>query len=531
MIMVWHILKKDVRLLWVFALVMATIHLAAAALRSWLGVFPEPSQLVVIADFLSLLSLLGIVVLTIALMHEDAVPGVRQDWLTRPIDRADLIFAKLLFVMLMVQAPLLLADVSEALLDGFSFQASLGAAAARNVAILCFFSLPALMLGAVTRNLMESFGVAVMGLVVYAVVFLLGTGLLLGVRTSVGGTGLLWMFGATWYALAVAGAAIVISLQFFRRKTTIARCLIGVGGAVIILSSFLPWRAAFALQVMLSKEPSSADAVELAFNPQLGSFNLPPGAAPAISAGLYLPLRVTGVPASAVMLMDRADIHITDIHGSTLYEGRSNLSVDGVGSIRDARLEVRQRDDGDTAADVHQRIFIPAAIYARLKDQSVRLQIDYSLTLLRAAATYSMPASGGAARLQGLGWCSTRIDGEGDDVQLRCLNTRRTPSCVSAFLQHGPSALRNPEAHVCDPDYMPVATNFWPDALSRLAGEVPFFDRSGLTHYPVDGSKLVDSQLVVKIYEPRDHFTRHLNIPTIRLSEFAAAAAVPAALR
>jgi hypothetical protein len=54
-----------------------------------------------------------------------------------------------------------------------------------------------------------------------------------------------------------------------------------------------------------------------------------------------------------------------------------------------------------------------------------------------------------------------------------------------------------------------------------MGGEIAFFDRSGLTHYPVDGSKLADSRLVIKTYEPRDHFTRHLNTPTIRLSDLA----------
>jgi hypothetical protein len=520
--MVWHILRKDLRLLRIGVLVVATIHLAGAALRSWLGLFPEPRQLVIVADLLSLLSLLGIVVLTVAVMHEDAVPGVRQDWLIRPINRIDLVFAKLLFVMLVVQGPLLLADLSQGLLDGLTFPDSLGAAAARNAAVLCFFSLPALMIGAVTRSQMESFAVAVVGLIIYVAVFLLGVVLLLGVRTSIGGSGLSWMFGATWYALALVGSAVVVWLQFFWRKTSIARCLIGAGGAAIILSSFVPWRAAFALQERLSKQPSSAAAIELAFNPLLGPFKLPAGSAAASGAGLYLPLRVTGIPVAAVVFMDRADLRISDVSGRTLYQGRTNLTVDGVGSIQDARLEVRQSEPGAAAADVHQRIFIPASIYAGLKDQSVRMEIDYSLTLLRAAAVFSLPASGGTVRLKGLGWCSTRIDDDGDEVQLRCLDTGRTPSCFSAFLQYMPGSIRNPEAHFCDPDYTPLATNLWPDALSRLGGEVPFFDRSGLTRYPVDGSKLADSRLVIKTYEPREHFMRHLNIPAIQLSRFAA---------
>lgn len=524
--MVWHIVMKDLRLLWVVVLGVGTIHLAAAVLRAWLGVFPESHQLVVIADFLPLVSMLGIVVLNLAAMHQDAVPGVRQDWLIRPIKRGDLILAKLLFVMLMVQGPLMLADLSEGLLDGFTLAATFGAAVAHNLATLCYVSLPAVMIGAVTRNLAESFMVAMVGLIIYATVFLVGAVMVFGVKTSVGGTGLVWMFDAIWYTLAVAGTAVVISLQFFRRKTTMARWLIGAGGAAIILSSFLPWRPAFALQKSLSKDPTSANAIVVVFNPRLGPFKVPPGAGVATTTGLYLPLSLVGVPSAAVVITDRANVRITDINGRALYEGRSNLSVDGVGSIQDAQLDVRQSETANASIDIHQRIFIPAAIYAKLSNQAVTMEIDYYLTLFRADATYAVPASGGNVKLEGLGWCSTRIDGDGDDVQLRCLHTRRTPSCFTAFLEHISSGLRNPETHVCRADYAPFSRNLLPDALSRLGGDIPFFDRSGLTHYPIDGSKLADSRLVIKTYEPRDHFTRHLNIPNVRLADFAAAPAI-----
>jgi hypothetical protein len=39
------------------------------------------------------------------------VPGVSQDWLVRPIRRGDLLRAKLIFVVLVVEGPALLADL------------------------------------------------------------------------------------------------------------------------------------------------------------------------------------------------------------------------------------------------------------------------------------------------------------------------------------------------------------------------------------------------------------------------------------
>jgi hypothetical protein len=106
-------------------------------------------------------------------------------------------------------------------------------------------------------------------------------------------------------------------------------------------------------------------------------------------------------------------------------------------------------------------------------------------------------------------------------VPLMCMHTAQEPSCFTAFLEHPASSPRNPPKHVCEPDYFFFRANLWPDALFRFGGEIPFFDRSGLTHCPVDGQKLDQARVVIEVYVPRTHFTRHLSIPNLRLSELA----------
>jgi hypothetical protein len=108
----------------------------------------------------------------------------------------------------------------------------------------------------------------------------------------------------------------------------------------------------------------------------------------------------------------------------------------------------------------------------------------------------------------------------------------RQPSCITAYLEYRAMGqavpLRNPETHFCYPDYTPVLIGtFWPDAMYRMGGEVRFYDRSGLVQYPVDGSKLAAAKLVVTTYEPRDHFTRHVDTPVIRLTDLTGVAAEP----
>ena len=518
--MMWHILKKDTRLLWLAAAALAFTHIAIAILRSWLGLFPHTPQLGVLADVLSIIALIGVAILTLAAMHQDAVPGLRQDWLIRPIKPLDMILAKLCFVLLLVQAPLFIADLVEGLLQGFSFPAATMGAAARNLTVLCLFTLPALLFGVVTHSLTQAFAVAAAALILYLAVFLVGTVMLFGVRTSVGGTGLAWLVEAFWAGVAIIGTAIVIGLQFFRRATTLSRALIFAGGGAVILSAFVPWHLAFALQETLAKEPGAARPVDLSFYPQLGPVGLPAGSAAPRGTVVYVPLRVRGLPPAALLLLDRANVRITDRSGRTLYEGRSNLSVDGVGSILDARLEVRQQGNADSPVYIHQRIFLPADVYARLRDQPITLEVDESLTLFRSQAKYSLPAAGGDVQLAGLGRCASRIDADGDDVLIHCEDPMRVPTCFTAELEDSSGSLRNPEREFCDPDYSPVQAAFWPDTLHHLHWGAPFFDRAGLVHYPVDGSRIDGARLVLHTYEPRDHFTRRIRVPDIRLTDF-----------
>jgi hypothetical protein len=248
---------------------------------------------------------------------------------------------------------------------------------------------------------------------------------------------------------------------------------------------------------------------------------------------LHVPLRVSDIPADSSVLMDRADIRITGLDGTTLYEGKSTISFDGRGSTFDGRFEVRAGRNDGRVHSVDQRIYLPADVYARLAQRQVRMAIDYSLTLFGPAGTYSLPAMSSARQpLSGLGLCSTGIDAEGDDVMVGCWSTARQPSCVSAYLEQPSTGLKNPESHFCIPDYAPaLIAQFWPDPIHRMGGEVRFFDRTGMVRFPVDGAKLATATVNIKTYDARDHFTRHIDTPVIRLADLTGLAAQPVASR
>ena len=355
------------------------------------------------------------------------------------------------------------------------------------------------------------------------------------------------MVAASWAAIAVIATATVLLLQYAGRQTLPSRMVIA--GAVVLgeLSLFFPLRMVLAVEGRLSGERNAAAPVALAFDPQSGPFRVRAGgAAPlprmanpnsllfagvpqARPAELLLPVRVAGLIPGDVLFLDRADVRVVggvdasrdrggaNGLGATLYDGRANLSIDGIASIADTQMEIRRGAADRGLAHAYERIFIPQSAFARLADRPVTLMLRYSLTLLRAVPAVSIPAAGGDARLPGIGWCATRVDGDGDAVELGCIRTAYPLSCVSFQLQESSAPKRNPEISRCIPDYAPLPVDNWYTALDSFGVELPFFDRSGLARYPIDGSALGRSRITAVRYRPIAHFSRRLVTAGIRL--------------
>ena len=528
--MIWHIVRKDLSLLWPVVLTVAAVHMLAALLGVYVGRFSEPQSLAKYIPMLSLLSFLGVVVLTVVVFHQDPVPGDRQDWLARPIRRRDLACAKLLFVILFAAAPLLAADLLAAMLDGFPVAAALSSASWRSAAVLCLFGMPALALGAVTRNVTEALMVGIAAAALCVGVAVVSD--LLNARSSIGGSGLMWMIFAGWCLLPLLSAPILAWFQYTYRRTATARAVIAAGVVMATAMLFLPWSTGFALQTTLSGEPQAGRNIILSFAPDYGRFHYDAGAAAETAEGvsavgpvtLYLPLRAEAVPADGLLIADAAVVSIDSLDGRPLYRGRSNISIDGPGSFRDAQLEIEPPPSKQGASFVHQRLFLPRKVYASLASMRVRLAVDYSLTLFRVFQTHHVTAVAGSERSGDFGWCGTKVDRDGDGVVLACLNGGSLPTCFRAYLVLPDTPLKNPDLHSCAPDYGLTRVHLT-SAVPTFDLEFPFLDPTGLAHFPIDGAHIKNAQVAFLNYTPRNHFVRRLVIPDFNVSEWVAASA------
>src|SRR5580658_5037392 len=156
--MVWHIFRKDLKLLWRMVIGVALINLIHRAIQSGAGIFRNAtlSPAVLLSGMLGTVSVLATGVLIVMVVQQDPIPGLTQDWLVRPIRRRDLLLSKALFVALMVQGPIFLIEVSQCLAAGFPLGPSLAAPLSRSLWMFFAMDLPVLAFATLCRSLAQA---------------------------------------------------------------------------------------------------------------------------------------------------------------------------------------------------------------------------------------------------------------------------------------------------------------------------------------------------------------------------------------
>ncbi len=520
--MILHIMKKDWKLLWRVVLLVATTQFALAAMLFHIdhaAVDKNPYGLLL--QLVLFMTFLGRAVLIVMCVQQDAIPGDRQDWLTRPVKRLDLMFAKLGFVLLFAQGPVLIADFVQAFAGGASFWHSLSAAITRSLFLLPVFTLPFVAFGALTRNLTE----AIAGAVVFFL--LLSGGEMLFVGLSEGRrilevspttlTGLDWMTDALRLIVALAAVSAILALQYFGRKTTISRAILGVAAAVCFIVRLLPWNIAYAMQQHLTPTRGSGQRIAIAFAPDQKPYTSLFGVSSDVLQGqfggtknadtiVYIPLAVQGLPAHSLLKNDRAQVTLTASDGETF-----NLGVGG---------DFAPLPQAGMTTGIYSAVYIPDGLYQRFKSEQVRLNITYFSTLMRLEDEGAMTALGGHRDFASIGQCSSRMNPGETQIDIRCLQPGTIPLCTTATLTVPASGLANSPKVSCIPNYAPIYPMMIPDGMSRYEAELPFRDSNSLSNYPIQGTDLSKAQVEVRVYATKDHLQRQVVIPDIRLEDW-----------
>ncbi len=518
--MVWHIFKKDWKLAWVFVLVVSVVHWIDSAIIYKLGLFDEDPMLGMLADAVPMLAFFASMFLIGAIVHLDSIPGVRQDWLVRPISRRDLVVEKFFFVVLMVNGPIFAEVLLQGLANKFSFRLSL-AAAMWQVAFLFFaFTLPLFSFASVTRNMTQAFifGCSCTFIMVgFQTIAGYLNGRAHGMLESISWSAIGWVGETARFALSVVAATVILGLQYFRRRTLFSRGMVLLFGVAILATQFIPWKAAFAIEQKLSPRPGAGASAVVAFDPKLEKFRSPSGLGASSDQGrrynlgehtsVFLPLQVAGTHPNAFLLTDFVEVRLIGRGEKVAFHGRGE--------------RVEFADEGPNFS-TYQEIQVPTSVYRDIKDQTVRAEVDYSFTLFGLRGSYSIPALGGDERMPGFGWCETKMNEAETAIELRCMQPGKGPTCATLFLENKATGQRNPPRSSCHGDYSPYSGWYFGDNMAHFGANIPFRDASGLAKFPVDGPQLPQSRVVIRVYEPEDHFTRSLTVSQIRLKDWEA---------
>ena len=289
-------LRWELGVVWALIVAFAWSHVIADASE-----FPVLSRPVILEYLTSVLLVIVWGFLISQVIHEEALPGHRQFWITRPYSWKQLLVAKVLFMLAFVNAPLLVAQMVILAAAGYPPFGGLSKLLWMQFAATVVLLVPPFALATVTRKLAQ---VVFTALCAFMAPFLL--------LSSRGRTVGLVMFSPTWTVLAAAltilcaGAVLVVCWQYQRRRTRISifagLCtIVAAGGLCLHLPITLP----SVLQSWMFRAPE-ADAVSVSLRQPATA--TPEGSPSAVVLGL--PFAFASVPAGEVAEPQLVNIHI-----------------------------------------------------------------------------------------------------------------------------------------------------------------------------------------------------------------------------
>jgi hypothetical protein len=382
------IFRKDVRHL---RAQLATA-LALTAILGWLE-----AQIVAFADVVAILWVLCWTWLMAAAIHEERLPGDRQYWLTRPFDWRSLLLAKCLFFAAFAWLPLAASGAFSLLANGVSPLRFALPLLAQTAIFAGAVGIPAGALAAVTGGLAQ---------LLWGFLLLAGAGtaafLAAGTRRGIGWDSVEWVRWAAVGALILAAAVAILLLQYARRKTPLSRGVLAAAAAITAAAPFAnAWHGAWTLQTRLADRPQGDSGVRLTFDqtprPRMRYATAPYFSGP-LDEGIYIPLRLEGLPRGAAVVSERVAGAIEAGGRSWTSDWTPAAGLTGVNPLEDVHL---LRADGAC----WQYLNVDRRFYQEVKDLPARMHVSIALILFIGPDGTTLQPSGRTARLPGEGIC------------------------------------------------------------------------------------------------------------------------------
>lgn len=381
--MIWHIVRKDLRLLWPLACAVALVNLGNAALLIIGGPFARGSQSFEGAAFgwisngvLPAVGIVGLILLIVSVVHQDPLPGTTQDWLTRPIPRGKLWTAKLVFVLLAGLAPILLADVVMGMAEHLRLAQVLAASVSRCVVLFCLVCVPSALLALVTTKLTEVL-VAVIGLIVALIVAMIAAiTVRFQLQSPVMVSGYAWVGEWVLIAASLVSLAIVLPLQLHWRSTPRVRWILLVVACLVPLVVFMPWGMALWAAQIFGESRHSEFKVEpdnsrqLIYRSEESTVQSPL----AKSVWLTVPLTLRDMGENNYVYVDQSAIRLVAANGAEIYRATSEEA----GGLRTGGFLLGPFARGRSRPELTLRL--PKEAFAAGRTSHATMEVELNLT-------------------------------------------------------------------------------------------------------------------------------------------------------
>jgi hypothetical protein len=510
--MIWHIVRKDLSLLWPMAVIVAAVNLMNAVLLSVGGTFArtrqliEPGTLSWISNLaLPAVGLIGLVLLVFSSIQQDPLPGTTQDWLTRPIPRSRLWAAKFLFVLFAGLSPIFLGDVAMGVAAHFDPADVIAASLTRSLALLCLICAPAAMLALVTRKLTEIlvFGI---GLILVLVAVLIGL-IRLGLQAPVMQSGYVWVVLWIFAGLSIVLTVLLVPLQLRWRSTQRVRWILLIVGGLVPMIFFIPWNAAIRLQQALAGHGRSTLAINPDDGRQVGFQEIDIGTPKSKWIWLTVPVTIGGTGANERVYVDRAVIRVTGSAGRDIYYGDS---ASRVGGMPDPNGFLLPQEVGNRGKGPEINLPVSAEIFDAARSAHAMIEVDLNLTEFALSTEQPLGSLTRDFPDTHTRCGERRVNGSGD-MAVDCVSTREISECFE--IQEPTVAAKRRVSQCGHGSYAPWPLPIWRDAYySVLYGAGAAWINSEFSLMGADRS-VQWSSLLLKSYTPTVHMTRRLSFP------------------
>jgi hypothetical protein len=397
-----HIFKKDIRHLWFEIAVAVTVVIAftftGARQALWLA-DPVTNRIAAWTMVMILLPLSWCTLIA-RVIHNEALPGDSQFWITRPYSRKSLLGAKALFVLAFINLPMLLAD--GVIVHAYGLHplgAELPGLLWSQVLLTIVFLLPIAALSALTTGFVQLILAILTPCVIALGVAIVAPDVVLG-----------GFFGAsdwvkTYYVflvIAVSTSAILF-WQYSARRTAAARSLAVAAAILAVLGmTLIPWSTAFGIESWLSKQSVGQSMAHVDFdsgNKWLTRTVIERGD----RVRVEIPLNITGLPDGMFAKPEGFSVQLQ--------------APDGTMSFAD---QLPLRYASNMGQEFSMQVTLDGAFYRKVKNEPVKVRGSLYLTLFGNRHTALVPFGDRSVPVPRVGVCSASGGGNRQTYFLIC---------------------------------------------------------------------------------------------------------------